>query len=692
MKSKSFSSVILGGGLDVVTPPLLVAPGRVIQMKNFECDLNQGYKLFEGYERFDGQASPVDSSFWALELDSTTGGVIGATITGDSSGATGKIISISLSGFYIVDLSNGPFTPGESFIGPESGTVLSTEIENAVISLSDDDFNETRLVKEIYYRDLILAIPGTGNVLGIWRHLEHTIAFRNKVGNAESEMWRATSSGWVLVPLGHIVFFNSAAMSILATVGATVSDGVSDTATIEAAIYNNVAENDDGYFVLSGFTAGFAVAANMTIFAQVVGTVSTAAAAITLLPDGRYEFRSHNFTGTIGFGVDPDSYNVYGADGVNSGFEWWPSRNIYVPIYTDQAFRSIDFPTYVAIYKNQLFFGFERGIIRNSENGDPYDWDAASGTIEIGVGQVVTGFDEAPSALVITTRRITYSLTGESINDFILTVISQNTGAIAHTVQHLGTTYMLDDRGIIELLRVQAFGNFENATVSRLIQATVNNLRPTIVASTVSLKKNIYRLVSSSGQGISMTIQAEAEIAFGLFDLGLTVNCMINAEDENGGERIFFGDNQGFVYEMDKGRSFDGVIRQSYMQFAYHFLGSQTVKKRFYRMYFDMLVEGKGTISTIAAYSLGSRDVKSSLSISSDLETLVSLNSAWDVATWDVATWDGQVSIADVHIDLAGTGESISLTLFHNSAFDDIFTIQDVTYHYKKRAVLRGAR
>jgi len=68
------------------------------------------------------------------------------------------------------------------------------------------------------------------------------------------------------------------------------------------------------------------------------------------------------------------------------------------------------------------------------------------------------------------------------------------------------------------------------------------------------------------------------------------------------------------------------------------------------------------------------------------------LNSAWDISNWDVAIWDGTISVADVYVDLAGTGESISLTMFHNSATDDLFTIQDVTYHFKKRSLLRGSR
>jgi len=710
LKPPKPKSVILGGGLDTVTPPLKIEPGKIIQCRNFECDLNRGYRLMEGYERFDGLDSPVDTDWYALNLTVDTDAVSGDTVTGDTSGATGELIQAPDAGYgcYIVLTSTTPFSSAEGFTA-NTGTIGSTGL-NAVLQGSADALNDIRLVKENYLRDKISTVPGTGSVLGVWRHLDTTIAFRNKSGNATAGMYKATTSGWTEVSLGHIVFFDTASNSANAAVGTTIDDGAGNSATIEAAVYNVLTNDDLGYYVLSGYTAGFAISANMTISAVASGTVTVAAAALTLQPYGDFEFRSHNFTGSAelgatdprnAFGVDgTGSYNVYGVDGVNPAFEYWPARNIYVPIYSDMATsatRALDIPTFVGIYKNQLWLLFARGITRNSDTGKQYDFDAASGTVEIGLGSTPTGVREAPASLVITTSRKTFAVTGTTINNFELQTISENTGSIAHTLQQIGTNFMVDDRGIIDQRRVQAFGDFESATVSRNIQKEINAFKSTIIGSCVSLKKNIYRFITSAGEGVSMTIEFDERLqrdkfSFGLFDLETNVTCISNAEDASGANRIFFGNDQGYVFEWDKGRSFDGEIRQSWLQFAYHFLGSPTMRKRFRRMFMNVQVDGTASIGTIATYSLGSSDVKPHSIANDTIEALADLNSAFDVARWDVATFDGSVLISDSYGDLEGTGDAIGINLSHVSATDDIFSIQDVTYYYSDRRAMRGAR
>ena len=59
----------LGGGLDVATPSLTVPPGRLLSCSNFEPDVEGGYRLTPGYERYDGSDSPHDQSFFGLEAD-----------------------------------------------------------------------------------------------------------------------------------------------------------------------------------------------------------------------------------------------------------------------------------------------------------------------------------------------------------------------------------------------------------------------------------------------------------------------------------------------------------------------------------------------------------------------------------------------------------------------------------------------
>ena len=272
--------------------------------------------------------------------------------------------------------------------------------------------------------------------------------------------------------------------------------------------------------------------------------------------------------------------------------------------------------------------------------------------------------------------------------NFVLDKASQDVGAVAHTVQHLTTTYMVEDQGIVALPRTDTFGNFENASVSKQIQPIVNALRPNISASAVSFNKNIYRVIALDGKGISMTFEADGLLSFAVFDLEEDVTCTANATDENNLERVFFGSSDGFVYEWDVGRSHDGREIESWVKFADHYLDSQTIRKRFLRMWVDAVIEGTATIRAYAEYSAGSLDTLPTLSTD---KTLYGSNSLWDIAQWDRAIFDTSIS-SEAYFDLVGTGDSIGVVIYHKSATDDIFTLKDVTYRFKYRRGLRSAR
>ena len=84
----------LFGGLDLVTTPVLVPPGRLISSNNFEPDINGGYRRIPGFERYDGRTSPHDGNYYIAEV--TISGIIaiGDIITGVTSAATAKVLLV----------------------------------------------------------------------------------------------------------------------------------------------------------------------------------------------------------------------------------------------------------------------------------------------------------------------------------------------------------------------------------------------------------------------------------------------------------------------------------------------------------------------------------------------------------------------------------------------------------------------
>ena len=113
MQSQKPYTVVYGGGLDLVSPPLQVAQGKLLNVKNWECDTSNGYRQLGGFERADGQASPVRSSWHALATDTTLNFVVGETLTGGTSAATGVIVAVIEGGLYLVSVV-GEYEDGEA--------------------------------------------------------------------------------------------------------------------------------------------------------------------------------------------------------------------------------------------------------------------------------------------------------------------------------------------------------------------------------------------------------------------------------------------------------------------------------------------------------------------------------------------------------------------------------------------------
>jgi hypothetical protein len=673
--------VIFGGGLDLVTPPLQVDPGRAVNAKNFEADVSGGYRMMRGLERADGRNSPTRSPWSGIAVEDGSAYVTGELVLGEESGACGILILATATALYLVSVE-GDFAIGES-LKASSAESTSTSLAFQNITVDDDTTRAAvRFLKEEYFKAFIEAVPGIGPVRGVHRHFDKLYAMRD-IDATECGVYVDSAAGWVRVPFGDIIFFDTglAALADNNTPGTVINDGLGNDATIEAVVLETIG-GVEGYMVVSGYTAGFAVTNAILQGATPLATVSESATPWVQAPAGRYESFSHNFFSSAA------TTQVHSVDGVNPAFVINPDRSHAHPVYTDQTNRSTDTPTFSAPYKSHWFVGYARGLLRNSEPNNPELWDAASGSLEIAVGAAVSGFDTTPQSLTVATRRITYVLVGNTIDDFVFSVSSAKTGGAPYTLQHIGTTYMLDDRGVIELSRVQAFGNFENATVSRKITPLLTRLRASIVASTVSRANNVYRLIASDGRGLSMTLQEGDVIGFTEFDIERGVSCASNQEDETGAERSYIGSTDGFVYEWDVGQSYDGDEIERWLQPVNHFLESPTTLKRFYRAFIDTVLDGRATILIYAELASGSAAKQTTLT---QTKALTGLESAWDIGLWDEAVFDAKVSTG-ADIDLTGSGDSISLIFYNKSATDDPLILKDVVYHYKPRRMLRGSQ
>jgi hypothetical protein len=400
------------------------------------------------------------------------------------------------------------------------------------------------------------APAGSGAIRGVWLHEGVVYAFRDNAGATECIMWKSTGSGWVEVTLNEVVHFD-AGDGTEPSEGATL-DGVSSgaAAPIERIVKTSGTWGVDaaGYFVLGTVTSGpFTNNEVLNVSAARVADADGNSAVPTLVAGGRYEFRSHNFYGHT------DQYRMYGVDGVNPAFEYDADDGVFTQIETGMT---TDTPNHLAVHNGHLFLSFAGGSVQLSGDGSPLSFTVITGASEIGVGDEISGFnEEVGNSLFIFTRDQTYVLQGNTRANFDLDDFNVNAGAHEWSLQRIGLGCYLDDRGFTTLLQTQRSGsvNFQENTISELVQPLIKELiqSTTVRCSHLLRNQNIYRCYFEDGRVVSIGFDGHKASGHMPLEYPFIANVACSEEDANGGERIFVGADDGFVYELETGTSFN---------------------------------------------------------------------------------------------------------------------------------------
>lgn len=672
--------LVLNGGLDTTTPPLRRLPGRCLAAQNFEQAVSGGYRRVAGYERYSGKAKPSDATYTLITAAITGTIAVGDTVTGGTSGATATVISRP-SGQVIVTAVTGTFQDAETLLvsAASQGTVSGTPaVGGASTSLLHATYNN--LAADVY-RALIAAVPGSGSILGVIQYSDVVYAFRNNAGGTAAALYKSSGSGWTSVALGRELSFTSGGTYVLAE-GDTITGATSAaTAVVTRVVLESgsfAAGTAAGRVVFASQTGTFQ-AENLNVGANLnVATIAGDSSAITLLPDGRYEFDIINFGGSA------NTQRVYGCDGVNRGFEF--DGTVFVPIRTGMT---TDTPDHVQGHMNQLFFAFE-GSVQHSGPGTPYIWSAVLGASELAMGDRVTGFapqsgGQTAGALAIFTRNRTSILYGTGSSDWLLVPYREELGAFDYTVQNVGRTVFLDDRGITDFRTTQDFGNFADSTISDQVRDRINELRVTAVAACISRDLNQYRIFFSGGVAYYLTFSRGKLLGIMPQLLAHDLTCVWSGEQTNGSEAIFFGDDSGYVYQMEKGTSFDGEPIEYYFTLAYNHAGTPRTVKHYRHAMLE--IEGSSYVAFNFGYTLGHN---TSLIEQPGLQsTTTSFSPAyWDSFTWDAFTWDG-LTLMPSEIDMAGDAENCSLGVYGSSDIYEPFTVTGAVIHFTPRRAMR---
>jgi hypothetical protein len=673
-----YDLISLAGGLDQVTPTLSLNPGVVRRSANFECSVTGGYTRIAGYERFDGRTAPSAARYNYLSCTLTGAVAVGNTITGGTSGATGKVIAIAGSNL-VITRETGTFVVAESITVSAAPVGSIVEITGMVADGLTDAQYKSLAADE--YRSSIQAVPGSGPIRGVAFYAGKVYAWRNNAGGTALGMYMSTSGGWAAINLGIELRFDAGAVEIAD--GATVTGGTSGA----TAVARRVVLQDGswggttlavGRLIFTSVTGTFVDNENLLVGATVCAVANGTQSQMTWLPSGRVQAVVANFGG------GQTNRKMYFCDGKNRAFEW--DGNYLVPITTGM---SPDAPTRIQVHKQHLFLAFGHSL-QFSGLGLPYQWSPIVGAGEIAMNAPITNLivlpgDQSSGAMGVYTESDTSVLYGSSEADFKLSNFNTGTGALPYTAQNMDQTYALSERGVMTMGTTLNFGNFLAASLTMNIRPFVQARRNLATASVVNREKGQYRVFFSDGTGLYLTIANGKYLGSMPVQFGDPVLCCTEGDSVDGPEVSYFGSDNGYVYTLDAGTSFDGAVIPANITLVYNSIRSPRILKRYRRASVELTGDSYAEFSF--GYELGYASPE--INQPSDEAYANDLRSAyWDSFTWDNFVFDGR-ELSPSEIEVTGTAENMAIRISSVSNLFKPFTVNSILVHYTMRRGIR---
>ena len=557
------------GGLITNMSPLqqgINMPGSARILRNFEPSIEGGYRRIEGYSKYDDDIIPP----------------YGAPVVHGASqtGTTLVIANIRQT--------------------PEDGDTLTIEgvAETYTIAASGVTFDDTNNRATLTLTTSLDSSPVNGAAVTFTSTASDYLAkgcgvFLDTVivGKNES-LYKTSGSGYthINVPVYGTVLVNGASQT-----GGTIDlDGLDATPQI------------GDVFKIDGVDLIYTVTATPT--------VTSGAATVSINPDldsspadnatitflstsrensGKTRFTRYNYTGTEKIAI---------VDGIN------------VPaLYDGTTFTALnDAPTdvigaeFVTSFKSQLFFGKDNLLLFTAPFTDN-DFTAAAGSGTISVGSNITGLVVFRQQLIIFTESSILQLVGNTISDFQLQPITIDIGCIdKDTIQEVGGDIMfLGPDGLRLLSGTDRIGDFGLAVVSKAIQGEFNDFitRNTSFTSVVIREKSQYRILGynnnitqENAQGILGTQMAgQGGEGMAWAQLRGIRAYVADSRFYQNAETIVFANDDGYLYQMEDGNSFDGNNIQTTFATPYMPITDPRIRKTFYKCF--LYTDPQGSVS-----------------------------------------------------------------------------------------------
>jgi hypothetical protein len=623
---------LMAGGLDLVTPPVAMPPGKAIAAVNYEPDV-AGYTSFGGYERFDGSARPSDTD--------------NPLIAGERRAAIRKVPGQGpVRGVWV--FNGDVYAFRDKADGTSAGMYKATLggwQEQSFSSMLEYSTGTTEFVVGEY------VAGGTSTATGLI----------NRVVLREGA-WDGTGLGYLIV---------SNVVGTFVTGETLTSSGGGGAAVV--ALTAMTLNAGGRYDCVNHNFYGAAERARM-YFANGVQTAFEWSGKV-LAPVHTGQSESVGIGTTLLLATNGDEIH---ADPI-------PPDVVGDSII---MFATADSPAYVAHFMNHLFLGFTSGTILNSAIGEPLEFNTTGGAGEIAFGEQITGLlpAAATSLMVLAQNRIEF-ITGTDSTTFVMQPITDASGAQPYTAQMMQEPIFLDDGGLRSLSTTAAFGDWRVGTMTQAIERLMRQKRDnTAILPSASMRiraKDQYKLFWDDGTGITTYIGRKAPETIP-FKLPIRVYTACAGEVTAGrGDRLFVACYDGYVYEMSVGTSFDGEPIESYIRLPFTSAGSPSQETRWTKATFEIDSPDDITIGVAFAvdYAKGLGGSQTNVDLDAGTQIITSDN-------YDEVDWTQPVE-GRLEYHLSGIGPNIAVTLVHSSAVARPHTISAQTYNFSRRRLKR---
>ena len=432
------------------------------------------------------------------------------------------------------------------------------------------------------------------------------------------------------------------------------------------------------------YYGGYAIAArgthvyrsNGSGWTQLTDNATYSSAGINISGSDKVRFATHNFGSSEVLIITDGNDKPYKFDGT-----------AFSQITT--ATSDVDGATHVEEFKNHLFFAKGTTLTFSAPFSDT-DFTPASGAGTIEFDSTIKDLASFREQLIVFTENSIFLVAGSTVADFQLQPITRDIGAIAtDTVQEVGGDLMfLAPDGLRLLSATERNNDFGLGVVSKVIQPEIVDFinRSSSFTSLVIRKKSQYRLLGyntaytdSASRGV-IGVQLAQQGGEGMaWAETRGIRAYVSSSNYSSSvEYILFANNDGYVYRMESGNSFNGDNIVATFKTPYLPITDPTTRKNVYKAKLFVDPQGGFTADMNVEFDFNESDVVQPGSVT--ISNTASAASFYGSATYGTSTYGGQLKYV-FDVNLVGSG-FVAAFNFESISTDPPFSLDSMVIQY----------